>query len=649
MLVMLFIWRWTQNQLGIEKPKEPKDEDDNKDEEEENKLDKEAENIPVLTIIYRVVSFCKFQWKWYILEIALFHIATGVRCVQPHYNAKLLSIFSNKEAILNFIATLTNHEAIFIYTIIVSIILYIVGIVLSGMESGISSYSSEIFKNRLRSHLFTSVLKQEIAFFDKHKTGDLISRVNWEVNSIRRATQVNKIFDEIVPLIYSLIFMSTISWRLTLANFVAMPFIAFCCELYNKKRQKFFWKTYRSSAKAMNVIEESISGIRTVKSFGCEEIECKRYHKHLLESSKLNKEKSIAYIIFRWVNDICDNLNYIFIVAYAIYLVMYGKILPEQLVEFWLYETSISRYLYNINYTLQTIQDGIMSARKVFSIIDREPKKIKSGTLKKPIDGKITFKDVCFTYPSRPNEKCLENLNFECQPGETIAFVGPSGVGKTTIIQLLKRFYDPDSGVVLVDDVPIDEYDSRFLHNSIALVAQEPILFDASINYNIKYGCDDWVTDKDVEEAAKQANIHDFILTTETGYNTLCGERGVALSGGQKQRIAIARALIRKPEILILDEATSALDAATEKDIQDTLHKISQNISVIIIAHRLSTVQRADTIFVLSDKKIVQAGSHKKLMQEVDGIYYNLVNKQILHEKEDTDEENYDENNNKND
>uniref|UniRef100_A0A914E2B9 ABC transporter domain-containing protein n=1 Tax=Acrobeloides nanus TaxID=290746 RepID=A0A914E2B9_9BILA len=183
----------------------------------------------------------------------------------------------------------------------------------------------------------------------------------------------------------------------------------------------------------------------------------------------------------------------------------------------------------------------------------------------------------------------------------------------------------------------------------MALVSQEPILFDGSISYNIKYGCDDWVTDKDVEEAASQANIHDFILTTEKGYNTLCGARGVALSGGQKQRIAIARALIRKPKILILDEATSALDAATERDIQDTLHKISQNISVIIIAHRLSTVQRANKIFVLSDKKIVQAGSHKKLMQEVDGVYYNLVNKQILHEKEDDDEENDDENNNKND
>uniref|UniRef100_A0A914DVV6 AAA+ ATPase domain-containing protein n=1 Tax=Acrobeloides nanus TaxID=290746 RepID=A0A914DVV6_9BILA len=209
-------------------------------------------------------------------------------------------------------------------------------------------------------------------------------------------------------------------------------------------------------------------------------------------------------------------------------------------------------------------------------------------------------------------------LNFECQADETIAFVGPSGVGKSTIIHLLKRFYDPDSGEILVDDIPIDEYDSRFLHNSIAMVAQEPILFDASISYNIKYGCDDWVTEKDVENAAKQANIHDFIVTTEKGYETSCGEKGVALS------------------------------AATERDIQDTLHKISQHITVIIIAHRLSTVQRADKIFVLSDKKIVQTGTHKKLMEEVDGVYFNLVSKQVLHEKEDKDEDD-DENSNKDD
>uniref|UniRef100_A0A914DR78 Uncharacterized protein n=1 Tax=Acrobeloides nanus TaxID=290746 RepID=A0A914DR78_9BILA len=649
LLVLLFLWRWAQKELGIEEPKDPK-ESDEEDKEKESKLNKEEENIPLLTVAYRILSFCKFQWKWYALEIVLFLIAAGVRAVQPHYNAKLISIFTNKDAILSFISMLTNNEemSILVHAIVVSVALYIIGMALSGIETGCSSYSSEIFEGRLKSELFTAVMKQDLAFFDDNTSGDLIARISYEVGNIRYATCANTVLSEIVPLIYSLYFMSSISWRLTLANFVAMPFLMFAYEIYNSKRMKFYRETYESSAKALSVIDESISSIRTVKSFGCEEIEVKRYHELIKQSSRLNKKKSLAYMIFHWVNDLSDNVNYIFIVAYAIYLVMHGKILPEQLVEFWLYQTSIAGYLYQINYTVSTITDGLVSGRRVFSIIDRQPKILKSGSLKKPIDGKITFKNVSFTYPTRPNEKVLEGLNFECQADETIAFVGPSGVGKSTIIHLLKRFYDPDSGEILVDDIPIDEYDSRFLHNSIAMVAQEPILFDASISYNIKYGCDDWVTEKDVENAAKQANIHDFIVTTEKGYETSCGEKGVALSGGQKQRIAIARALIRKPEILILDEATSALDAATERDIQDTLHKISQHITVIIIAHRLSTVQRADKIFVLSDKKIVQTGTHKKLMEEVDGVYFNLVSKQVLHEKEDKDEED-DENTNKDD
>ncbi|EPB73132.1 ABC transporter, ATP-binding protein [Ancylostoma ceylanicum] len=249
------------------------------------------------------------------------------------------------------------------------------------------------------------------------------------------------------------------------------------------------------------------------------------------------------------------------------------------------------------------------------------------GLEKPQIAGTVEMNSVKFAYPSRPTEEVLKNINLKLKSGETVAFVGASGAGKSTIVSLMQQFYAPSDGSITLDGVPIQDIEREYFHTKVSMVAQEPILYDCSIRENILYGCD-WATEEDMKTAAEMANAHDFIKQLDKGYETKCGERGAKLSGGQKQRIAIARALVRRPTVLILDEATSSLDSHSENAIQETLRRIAGKITVIVIAHRLSTIRHADRIYVIDNGSIVQTGTHTELLKDVDGPYFCLVSKQ---------------------
>jgi len=270
------------------------------------------------------------------------------------------------------------------------------------------------------------------------------------------------------------------------------------------------------------------------------------------------------------------------------------------------------------------------AAAAVFDVIDRVPIiNLKEGTGKtlKLMEGKISLKKVVFAYPTRSETKVMNKMNLNINPGQTVALVGPSGAGKSTVIQILERFYDPQSGSVMVDNIDIKEYDLKWYRKNIGLVAQEPILFSGTITENILFGKPN-ASMEEVENAAKMANAYEFIMKQTDGFNTKVGEKGTQLSGGQKQRVAIARAILKDPKILLLDEATSALDAESESLVQDALDKLMKGRTTIIIAHRLTTVRNADKICVIMNGKIVEEGDHKSLL-EMEGVYSNLVSKQL--------------------
>jgi ABC-type multidrug transport system fused ATPase/permease subunit len=270
------------------------------------------------------------------------------------------------------------------------------------------------------------------------------------------------------------------------------------------------------------------------------------------------------------------------------------------------------------------------AATQIFALLDREPLIDASEEvgIKQPINGKLSFQDIRFSYPTRPDTPVLRNFNLDIYPGQTVALVGPSGSGKSTIVQLLERYYDPLEGSLLVDDVPLREINLPYYRKNVGLVSQEPTLFSGTIKENILFGNPE-ATMEQVEEAAKQANAYEFIMNQPDGFDTKVGEKGTQLSGGQKQRLAIARAILKNPRILLLDEATSALDTESESLVQDALDKLMKGRTTIIVAHRLSTIRNADVIVVMKKGKVVEIGNHYELF-ELNGLYTSLVNKQMI-------------------
>ncbi|WAR01925.1 ABCB9-like protein, partial [Mya arenaria] len=456
---------------------------------------------------------------------------------------------------------------------------------------------------RIRNSLFTAILRQEIGFFDKVQTGDITSRLTSDTTTMSDglAVNVNIILRSVIKAGGVLFFMMKLSWQLTIVTLIGLPLIIGISNVLAEKVQN-------SLAEANNVVEEDCSTMRTVRSFANEMGEVQRYADKLAETSKLNMKQGFTYSGYVVCSMWFELGLTVAVLYYGGHLVTSGHLTGGTLISFILYQVQLGNCL-----------NAAGASEKVFEYIDRVPAIHNHGT-KQPaehhhgdqsyqscdqVQGHIEFQDVCFTYPSRPDVQVLKNLSFSVRPGEVIALVGCSGGGKTSCVNLLEHFYEPDSG-------------------QVSLMGQEPVLYARTIEENIRYGLaeHEW-TMSSVQEAAEMANAHKFISELKDGYNTQAGEKGVQMSGGQKQRIAIARALLRKPCVLLLDEATSALDAESEFLVQQALYRNMAERTVIVIAHRLSTVERADKIIVIDKGQVMEKGSHQELLQSK-GMYANL-------------------------
>ncbi|XP_074868601.1 ABC-type oligopeptide transporter ABCB9 isoform X2 [Carettochelys insculpta] len=461
--------------------------------------------------------------------------------------------------------------------------------------------------------------------------GDIISRLTSDTTIVSDlvSQNINIFLRNVVKATGVIVFMFSLSWQLSLVTFMGSPIIMMVSDLYGKYYKKLSKEVQSALAKANNTAEETISAMKTVRSFASEDMEANVYWEKLQQVYTLNKKEAWAYMFYVWSSGLTLLVVQVSILYYGGHLVISGKMTSGNLISFIIYEFVLGDCMESVGSVYSGLMQGVGAAEKVFEFIDRKPAMVHDGTLAPDqVEGKVEFRNVTFSYATRSTTQVLQNVSFTLSPGKVTALVGPSGSGKSSCVNILENFYPLQEGHVLLDGQPISMYDHKYLHSVISLVSQEPVLFARSIAENISYGLTS-VSFESIVQAAQKANAHAFITELQNGYNTEAGEKGAQLSGGQKQRVAIARALIRAPRVLILDEATSALDVESEHTIQQAIYGDLQNHTVLVIAHRLSTVEKAHNIIVLDKGRVVQQGMHKELMEE-GGLYSRLVQRQTL-------------------
>ena len=485
----------------------------------------------------------------------------------------------------------------------------------------------------LREDLISSLLYQPMSFFDQASKGEIVNRIIFTTNQITgAATNALKILvKEGFLLIGLFIYLLYLSWKLTLVILVIAPLIGIIVSIAGKRLRRVAKKIQDVMGIVTQVSNEIASGAREIKSFNNESGEEERFKRANDENLKQNLKMEST-------GNITTPLIQVF-VAFALAAMSYLALtnlselnLPsESFVAFFTAAGLMARPIRQLSSLNAVIQRGLAAAEDIFSAIDTAPEKYDEGLdINKTLEGEVEIENVSFSY-SHDSEPVLKNISISAKKGETIALVGKSGSGKSTIVNLLNRFYDDYEGRIRVDGYDIKKIKLTDLRNSISYVSQDPTLFNDTVKNNIAYGLDE-VSDSAVFQAAREANAYEFIMNLPEGFNTIIGDKGTTLSGGEKQRVAIARALLKQSSILIFDEATSALDNESEKEIQAAIEKASQNKTTFIIAHRLSTVEKADKICVLENGEITQAGTHNELIKE-EGLYNVLQGKPELVEE----------------
>ncbi|MGF1636165.1 MAG: ABC transporter ATP-binding protein [Cyclobacteriaceae bacterium] len=491
----------------------------------------------------------------------------------------------------------------------------------------LASVRVRVIKN-LRSQIFERVSRLHIGYFTEQRKGDIMSRVTNDVQEIENsvAQSLKVLFREPFILISYFGMLFYMSYQLTLFTLLLLPVSGFFISSISKKLKRKASENQESLGRTLNILDETLGGMRVIKAFNATGYITQIFHAEVTRYARLNMSMSRRYELASPVSEFLGISAVAGILLYGGNLVLTEQIMePSTFLTYLAIFTQVLNPVKYINQAIASVQRGIASAERIFTIIDTSPQ-ISDNPKAIELQGmekEISFKNVQFSYDKEP---VLKNINFTIQKGKTIALVGPSGGGKSTIADLVPRFYDPDKGGVYIDDKSLKEYKVESVRKLMGIVTQESILFNDSVFNNIAFGQKN-IQIEAVEKAAKIANAHDFIMQMEHGYQTLVGERGSRLSGGQRQRISIARAVLKNPDILILDEATSALDSESEMLVQDAIFNLMKNRTSLVIAHRLSTIQHADEILVVKDGEIVERGNHQELMS-LNGLYQKLITMQ---------------------
>ncbi|HQD49898.1 MAG TPA: ABC transporter ATP-binding protein [Defluviitaleaceae bacterium] len=487
-----------------------------------------------------------------------------------------------------------------------------------------------LMEHDMRNDIFSHLQKLSFTYYDNQKVGQIMSRITNDLLDITELCHhgPEDILISLTKLIGAFIILANIDIKLTLIVFAFIPFMLLFAYYYNNKMNKAFKKNREKIAAINAAIEDSLSGIRVVKSFANEDIELEKFKQNNIQFVR-SKRDSYHYIAkyYSGINAF-GSLIYVVLIIGASLFISNNQMNTGDLVTFLLYIGSFLEPVKKLVNFAEQFQNGITGFERFHEILSIHPdiEDKKDAIEIKNIKGNIRFENVSFHYHGT-SDAVFSNINFNVKAGEYIALVGPSGVGKTTLCSLIPRFYEVSSGSIKIDNIDIRDIQLKSLRQNIGIVQQDVYLFAGTVMDNIRYGKHD-ATDEEIIAAAKNANAHDFIMALPNGYQTDIGQRGIKLSGGQKQRISIARVFLKNPPILIFDEATSALDNESEKVVQESLEKLARNRTTFVIAHRLSTIKNAQRIVVLMEEGITEEGTHEELLA-LNGLYAQLYNMQF--------------------
>jgi ABC-type multidrug transport system fused ATPase/permease subunit len=466
-------------------------------------------------------------------------------------------------------------------------------------------------------------------FFANRRVGELNSRISADLSQIQDTltTTFAEIIRQVVLFVGGITFLIIVSTKLTLFNVALLPVLVISAVFFGRLIRKISRQAQDKLGESNTVVQETLQGIVNVKAFSNEAYEANRYNNVLGDVVKIALRGGILRGAFASFIIFCLFGAIVGVIWYGSILVQNKELLPGELTSYILFSAFVGAAMGTFPDLFANIQKALGATERVLEILNEknEPISIRpeENRTRKFIKGALSFNNVHFAYPSRKEIEVLKGLSFEARAGEKVAIVGSSGAGKSTIASLILRFYEPQSGDILFDDLPFDQYALTDIRNQVAIVPQDVLLFGGTIRENIIYGKLE-ASDEEIIKSAKQANAHNFIQSLPEGYNTIVGERGIKLSGGQRQRIAIARALLKDPAILILDEATSSLDSESERLVQEALEILMKGRTSIIIAHRLSTIREADKIVVLEKGVVIESGTHEELLKNEEGLYRYL-------------------------
>jgi ATP-binding cassette subfamily B protein len=477
--------------------------------------------------------------------------------------------------------------------------------------------------------LFSHIIRLPMSSLNRHRVGELASRLSNDVETLRETLVVTlpQLVRHTVMLLISIGIIFFVSVKLSLFMLACIPVVIVMIAIFGSRIRKLTRRAQDDLAASQVVVDETLQSVVSVKAFANEGHEISRYRRYMDQflrtaiHASLPRATFVAFIIFSFSTALA------LVIWYALRMVLAGEIDDALVIKFGGFSGMVGASFMAFPELITQLQRALGATERVREILadPMEPEAVPSTGR---IRGEIEMRGIKFSYPSRPDALVLQDFSLKAEAGQRIALVGPSGAGKSTVVSLLFRFYEPTSGEILVDGRPANELPLSSLRNNLALVPQEVLLFGGTIRENIAYGRPG-ATEEEIIHAAKQANAEQFIVTLPDGYDTLVGERGAQLSGGQRQRIAIARAILADPAVLILDEATSSLDAESERLVQEALDKLMANRTSIIIAHRLSTVRRADQILVLSAGTVIERGTHDELVSHPHSLYATLAKLQL--------------------
>jgi ABC-type multidrug transport system fused ATPase/permease subunit len=512
--------------------------------------------------------------------------------------------------------------------------------ILFGLQSLFSFFRVIIFTNvtenalrDLRNDAFSRLIYMPMDFFNRNKVGELTSRLSADITQVQETmkTTIAEFFRQIVIIIGSILFLLFISWKLALIMLATVPVMAIIAVFFGRFIRRLSKEAQDFSAQSNSIVEEALTGISNVKSFTNEIFILNNYKRSSKQIRDLNVRSGIWRGVFVSFIIFCLFGAIVFIIWRGLLMTQGAnpELSGEGFFQFIMFTMMMGASVGSIPELYASIQKAIGATENLMNIIsEKSERELFTGKLKPQINGNVSFNSVSFTYPQRSDIEVINDISFSSSANQTIALVGASGSGKSTIASLILQFYPIMKGQILFDGIAGDQIDTEYLRQHMAIVPQEVILFAGTIRDNILFGNPD-ANEQQILDAAQKANAWEFISSFPDGLNTQVGDRGIQLSGGQKQRIAIARAIIKNPTILILDEATSALDSESEKLVQDALDKLMEGRTSFVIAHRLSTTKNADKILVIQKGEIIESGTHDELIQ-LNGNYTKLVNLQTV-------------------